>query len=253
MLAVTSAAPGSGVSRISQARPAAVTPSMLAWNCRLTARSGRYTSGVSSRTSSAVWYCICPASSRSPTSTATSAVAIAADSSSTRADRNATRSVRMVACRWASVTSRITAVWAWARPNSFSVGSPSTTSRKWPPSRASSCHCRSVWARVCSPISTPNTGMIGSVTAITSAEIQSASPTRISTATGTRQASTSCGRNRAKYGSSASRPLVDRVVISPVRWPPSQAGPSRSTCAVSLRRSWDLTAAAARSAASSPP
>ena len=247
------AAAGRGVSRISQARPAAVTPSMLAWNCRPTARSGRYASGVSSRTSSAVWYGMCPASSRSPTSTATSAVATAADSSSTRADRNATRSVRMVACRCASVTSRITVAWALARPNSLSVGSPSTTSRKCPPRRASSRHWRWVWARVCSPISTAKTGISGSVTAITTAEIQSASPTRISTATGTRKASTSWGRNRAKYGSSASRPLVDKVASSPVRWPPSHAGPSRTTCAVSLRRSCDLTAAAARSAASSPP
>ena len=43
------------VSRMAQARAAAVAPSMLAWNCVPTARSGRYASGVSSSTSSAVW------------------------------------------------------------------------------------------------------------------------------------------------------------------------------------------------------
>ena len=49
------AGPGGAVSRMAQARAAAVAPSMLAWNCVPTARSGRYASGVSSSTSSAVW------------------------------------------------------------------------------------------------------------------------------------------------------------------------------------------------------
>ena len=44
-----------------------------------------------------------------------------------------------------------------------------------------------------------------------------------------------------------------RVAISPACCPPSQAGPSRSVCRVSLRRSSDLTVAAARSATVSPP
>ena len=39
-----------------------------------------------------------------------------------------------------------------------------------------------------------NTGISGRVRPMTTAEIQSANPTRISTATGTMQASTSCGR-----------------------------------------------------------
>ena len=88
-----------GVSRMSRTRPAAATPSMLAWNWLLTARSGRYASGVSSSTTSAVSYPMWPYSSRSPTSTATSAVATAAASSSTSADKNATRRVDMVAAR----------------------------------------------------------------------------------------------------------------------------------------------------------
>ena len=49
------AGPGGAVSRMAQARAAAVAPSMLAWNWVPTARSGRYASGVSSSTSSAVW------------------------------------------------------------------------------------------------------------------------------------------------------------------------------------------------------
>ena len=43
-----------GVSRISKTRPAAAVPSLLAWNWALTPRSGRYASGVSKSTSSAV-------------------------------------------------------------------------------------------------------------------------------------------------------------------------------------------------------
>src|SRR5437762_440039 len=46
---------------------------------------------------------MCPYSSRSPVSTATTAVASAADSSRTSADRNATRSVAMAADRYSFV------------------------------------------------------------------------------------------------------------------------------------------------------
>ena len=135
-----------------------------------------------------------PYSSRRPTSTATSAVATAAASSSTRADRKATRSVDMVAARCLSVTVPITCSCAFARPNTLSVGRPSSTSRKCPASVASSRHCRRVLAFVCQPTSTANTGMSGSVTAMMTAEIQSAAATRTSTAMGTTTASTSCGR-----------------------------------------------------------
>ena len=125
-------------------------------------------------------------------------MASAAASSSTSADRNATRSVPMVAFRCASETAPITCACAFARPNSFRVGSPSTTSRKCPPSVASSRHWRCVLALVCSPTRTANTGISGSVTAMTTAEIQSAAATRATTATGTTTASTSWGRYRAK-------------------------------------------------------
>ena len=118
--------------------------------------------------------------------------------SSTKADKNATRSVPMVARRCSWDTSPITCACVLARPNSFSVPSPSTTSRKWPPKVTSSRHCRWVRALVCQPTKTANTGISGSVTAITTAEIQSAAATRASTATGTATASTNCGRYRAK-------------------------------------------------------
>ena len=100
----------------------------------------------------------------------------------------------MVATRCAPVTSLITSAWALARPNTLSVGRPATTSRKWPPSRASSCHCRWVWALVCNPISTAKTGINGSVAPMITAEIQSANATLTSTASGTATASTSWGR-----------------------------------------------------------
>ena len=153
---------------------------------------------MSSSTSSAAWYGMWPYSSRSPVSTATRAVARAADSSSTSADRNATRSVAMAADRCCSVTVAITCSWALARPNTLRVGRPCTTSRKCPPSWASSRHWRRVCALVCRPTRAANSGISGSVTAITTPEIQSAAVTVTSTAAGTRTDSTSCGRYRAK-------------------------------------------------------
>ena len=69
-----------------------------------------------------------------PTGTATSATERVATSSSTSAERNAIRSVFMVATRWPSAIRRTTSVCARARPNARSVGSPATMSRKCPPS-----------------------------------------------------------------------------------------------------------------------
>ena len=125
-------------------------------------------------------------------------MASAAVSSKARADKNATRSAAMVALRCARVTSPITSAWARARPNSFRVGRPATTSRKWPPRRASNCHWRCVCARVCHPMRIPNSGISGSVTAMMTAEIQSANATRASTASGMVTPSTRRGRYLAK-------------------------------------------------------
>lgn len=184
----------SGASSTAKAASAAATPSIDAWNLVPIIRSGRYASGASSRMSSAVVRSSEPPSSRSPIGTATSASDSDAHSSSTSDDRKATRSVRMVAERCAPATCRITSAWCLARPKARSVGSPRTTSRKWPPSRASAWNCRSVTALVCRPTSAPNTGISGSVTSTMSALVRSAANTRISTASGTTPATATAGR-----------------------------------------------------------
>src|SRR6202167_2083779 len=56
---------------------------------------------------------------RSPTSTASSAVARAAASSRTKPDRNATRSVDMVTARYSSVTAPITSACGLPRADSW--------------------------------------------------------------------------------------------------------------------------------------
>ena len=140
---------------------------------------------------------------------------------------------------------------ALARPKTFRVGSPATTSRKWCPSRLSVSHCRRVRASVALPTSTMNTGIRGRVSTIVTVATQSSVTMRASTATGTTTASTSCGRYLAKYPSRASTPRVASVVSSPVRCPDSQPGPSRTACSTTWPRSADLTSADARCAAAS--
>ena len=83
---------------------------------------------------------------------------------------------------------------ARARPNTFSVGSPLTTSRKWWDSDASAAHLDAAAAAAFRPVSMPNTGTSGSVTSIVNPASGSARATRITTASGTTQASTSWGR-----------------------------------------------------------
>ena len=85
---------------------------------------------------------MCPASSRSPTSTATRAVASAAaqfqhEGGQERHPQRGHGGLAVLAGDAPDLSAC-----GLARPNSLSVGSPSTTSRKWPPSRASSRHCR---------------------------------------------------------------------------------------------------------------
>ncbi len=91
---------GGGVaSSTSSAAAAAVSPDTVAWYCAPTCRSGRYTSGASSRTSSPARRSSEPETSRSPTDTATSATDSVASSSSTNDDRNAQRSAAIVCPR----------------------------------------------------------------------------------------------------------------------------------------------------------
>ena len=71
-----------------------------------------------------------PSTSRTPTVTATSATPSVAASSSTAPERNATRSVPIVARRYRSLDSAIASACAAPRLNARSVGRPRTTSRK---------------------------------------------------------------------------------------------------------------------------
>lgn len=126
--------------------------------------------------------------------TATSATDSVASSSSAKDDRKAIRRVRMVAWRYSPVMRLIDSACALARPKTFSVGSPATTSRKCPDSRDSSRHWRSIRDWVAQPISIMNTGMRGRVPTMMAAETQSSVTMRASTATGTTTARPSCGR-----------------------------------------------------------
>ncbi len=126
--------------------------------------------------------------------TATRATDRVASSSSANDDRKAIRSVRMVACRYSPVMRLIDSAWALARPKTFSVGSPATTSRKCPDSRDRRRHWRSIRDWVAQPISTMKTGMSGRVPTMMAAETQSSVTMRASTATGTTTARPNCGR-----------------------------------------------------------
>ena len=95
-----------------------------------------------------------PPNRRSPTATATSATDTVASSSSTSEERNVSRRVAMVALRYRSVTSAMARACALARPKTFRVGKPATTSRKWPASRCSDRMRRAVrsrWSRPRAP------------------------------------------------------------------------------------------------------
>ncbi len=129
-----------------------------------------------------------------PMVTATRATDRVARSSRAKDDRKAIRRVRRVACRYSPVIRRIDSACALARPKTLSVGSPATTSRKWPESRDSSFHCLSIRDCVAQPMSIMKTGISGSVQTMIAADTQSSVTMRASTATGTTTASPSWGR-----------------------------------------------------------
>lgn len=126
--------------------------------------------------------------------TATRATDRVARSSRAKDDRNAIRRVRSVARRYCEVMARMDSACALARPNTFSVGSPATTSRKCPESRDSSRHWRSIRDWVAQPMRIMKSGMSGSVTTMIAAETQSSVTILARTATGTTTASPSWGR-----------------------------------------------------------
>jgi hypothetical protein len=96
-----------------------------------------------------------------------------------------------------------------------------------------------------------NIGTSGTVTTTMTADSQSAARMRTPTTSGTITARASCGRYRAKYGSSASTPRVASVASSPERVPDSQPGPSRSAARSTWPRSSRTVPAAAACAADS--
>ncbi len=130
-----------------------------------------------------------PCTSRIPIVTATSATDSVASNSSAKEERKAIRSVRRVAWRYSPVIRRMDSACALARPKTFSVGSPATTSRKCPDSRDSSRHWRSIRDWVAQPISIMKSGMSGRVPTMIAADTQSSVTIRASTATGTTTAS----------------------------------------------------------------
>ena len=237
-----------GVSRIANTRSAAARPSALSWKCTATCRSGQYASGASTMTTSPVRRSTVPPTSRSPVETATRATEIVVTNSSTADDRKATRSVAMVARRFSSVTRRIVSTWARARRNTSKVGSPSTTSRKWAPSVDSVRHRERARRWVVVPTRIANTGTSGNVARMISPASRSCDSTTATTTGGTTTAEIAAGRYRAKYASSASVPRVASVASSPVAFPDSHAGPSRTTCPSSCCRSEYFTSAEMRCA-----
>ncbi len=146
------------------------------------------------RTTSPVYRSSSPWTSRIPIVTATSATERVASSSSAKEDRKAIRRVFSVARRYCEVMLRIDSACALARPKTFRVGSPATTSRKCPESRDSSFHWRSIRDWVAHPIRIMKSGMSGRVTTMIAAETQSSVTIRASTATGTTTARPNCGR-----------------------------------------------------------
>ena len=86
--------------------------------------------------------------------------------------------------------------WAcgFARPNTFSVGRPATTSRKCPPRRCRLRTCASIRSRVLAPTSAMNSGISGTVTITIAAETQSRAIRNATTTNGAITASTTCGR-----------------------------------------------------------
>ncbi len=131
---------GTGVSSTEKISSAAASPSAAAWYWAPTWRSGRYASGASTRMTRPMYRSMSPWTSLMPIVTATRATESVASSSSAKEEMNAIRRVRMVACRYSPVMRRIESACALARPNTFRVGRPATTSRKCPDSRDSSCH-----------------------------------------------------------------------------------------------------------------
>ncbi len=108
------------------------------------------------------------------------------------------RKTPIVDFRYSAPITRTRSPCAEARPKTFSVVIPTTTSTKWPLSRPSVDHCRSTRFWVYMPMRIMNTGISGTVQATMIAESTSWVRMTMPTDSGTMTANTSCGRYRAK-------------------------------------------------------
>ena len=135
-----------------------------------------------------------PSTSRTPTVTATSAIPSVAASSSTAPERNATRSVPIVARRYSSPTSRDPLGLRRAAVERAQRRQPADDVEEVGRETRSACQRSRVRRSVYRPTSHMKTGTSGSVSSMTPAETGSIAATRTSTATGTTTASTTCGR-----------------------------------------------------------
>ena len=153
----------SGVCPINaKALSAAVLPSCAAWNSTPTRRSGQNTSGASSSAVRPAARVISPYTSRRPTLTATSATPRVAISSSTSADRNATRNVAIAERRCAALSSAILSAGPSARPRARKVGMPAIRSIRRDRKVVIAAMAAADRSAVARPISTMNTGISGS-------------------------------------------------------------------------------------------
>ena len=178
--------------------------------------------------------------------TATSAIPRVAASSSTAPERNATRSVPIVARRYSSLTAAI------VRLDGAAV---ERAQRRQPADDVEEVGREReqrlpALARVPLGVTADQPHEDGDERQreqhIRPAVSGSITATKAMTATGTTVASTSCGRYRANVASSASTPATAAVATSALSAASSAAGRSRSRCSTTSSRSCERTSEAAR-------
>ena len=188
----------SASSMMSKAAFEAVTPFADAWNCAPTWRRGSNTSGASMMTARPWNSEILPNTRRMPTSTATRATDRVVRNSSTPPDRNATRSVAIVAFVLAAPKACKCVRGAFSRPRPRSVGSPDIRSRSWAVRRFIDASLSSEAACVKRPMRIMKIGMRGMTRRAMNADQKSSRRMTPRAAGVTVQTRTSCGRKDTK-------------------------------------------------------
>ena len=135
-----------------------------------------------------------PQRRRSPSTMATNPTPNPAIMSMERADKNATRSVRMVADRTPSVAASTSRRPCDSRPKARRVGSPSTSCRTRPASEPSRRHCRSDRLFASRPKAIIVTGTASTSATTTTKDSQSCVPTQTNRMSGMTAAAAACGR-----------------------------------------------------------